>query len=266
MPSSCASKDQLVDGLLLAGKVAPDRERPRDVARVVAVLAAGIDEEQLARVDAPVVLAVVQDARVRPGADDAAVRGALGAVAAERVEQQRLDLVLVHARARPAHRQLVRLARDARRRAHRLELDGRLAQAHLVEDRARVHDLGRRGDAECADGRARGRWRRAAGRRSGGCRRGGSRRACWFCSRFGSFSSSSAMTKASSAPRRLGAVDARRAARPRPRDRGRAGGRRASSLRVLRVEHEHALGLVEPRQVEEVRVLPVLVLDVVVAR
>ena len=57
----------------------------------------------------------------------------------------------------------------------------------------------------------------------------------------------------------------RRAGRPRLRGRGRAGARTASILRSAASRTSDALRLVEAGQVEEVRVLPVLVLDVVVA-
>ncbi len=113
---------QLVNGLLLSRKRPTDRERAGDVAGVVAVLAAGVDEQQIAGFDPAVVLAVVENARVGTGAHDAAISWALRAAAPEGVEQQRLDLVLVHARPGAGHRELVGLPRDARRSSHGLDL------------------------------------------------------------------------------------------------------------------------------------------------
>jgi hypothetical protein len=57
-------ENELINGLLLSRKGPPDRKGPRDVARVIAVLAASVDEEQVAGFDAPVVLPIVKDARV----------------------------------------------------------------------------------------------------------------------------------------------------------------------------------------------------------
>ena len=56
---------ELVDVLLRPAEPAVDRKRARDVRRVALVLAAGVDQQQLAVVHLPVVLAVVQHARVR---------------------------------------------------------------------------------------------------------------------------------------------------------------------------------------------------------
>src|SRR5580698_7082861 len=92
-------QDQLVNRLLLRRKPPTDGERPRDVAGVVAVLAAGVDQEKVTWLDPSIVLAVVKHARVGAGAHDAPVRRPLGPVTAERIEEERLDLVLAHPRA-----------------------------------------------------------------------------------------------------------------------------------------------------------------------
>src|ERR1019366_3686077 len=63
---------ELVDGLLGSREGFSDRKGPGHVARVVPELAARIDEEQVARLDLPIVLPVVEDARVGPRADHAA--------------------------------------------------------------------------------------------------------------------------------------------------------------------------------------------------
>src|SRR5207245_365502 len=64
------------------------------------------------------------------------------AAPAEGEVDERLDLVLVHAGARAAHRLAVRVARDRDRLAHARELGGLLAEPHLVQEGPRVADGG----------------------------------------------------------------------------------------------------------------------------
>jgi hypothetical protein len=101
----------------------------------------------------------MENARVGAGAHNASVSRALGAATSERIDQQGLDLVLVHARPGASHRELMSFSRDARRGPHRFDFARRLAKAHLVQDDARVDEL-RRGDdpqslarADAIDGR-----------------------------------------------------------------------------------------------------------------
>ena len=94
-----------------------------------------------------VVRTVVEDGCVGARAHDAAVRGALRSIAPDRLQQQRFDLVLVHSGTCVRHRAQMRVAGDARRGLHRVEVLRPLEQPHLVEDRRRVRDLGRPEDA-----------------------------------------------------------------------------------------------------------------------
>src|SRR6266852_2348688 len=119
---------------------AVDRERPRDVRGVVAPLAPGVDQQQVALLHAAVVLAVVEDARVGARGDDRRVAVARRAVHAEDVFERRLHLVLVEPRPRIAHRLGVRLAADLAGPAMAQELGRRASQTQLVEDRPGVID------------------------------------------------------------------------------------------------------------------------------
>ena len=93
---------QLVDVLLRAAEFAADRKRARDVRRVALVLAAGVDQQQVAGLHLAVVVAVVQHAGVGAGGDDRRIRDRLRAGAQEFVRELGLDLVLVPARPRAA--------------------------------------------------------------------------------------------------------------------------------------------------------------------
>ena len=68
--ASCASQHELVDRALLVGEAAIDRKRARDVGGVIAVLAARVDQQQVAVLQLRVVRVVVQDAGVGAAADD----------------------------------------------------------------------------------------------------------------------------------------------------------------------------------------------------
>src|SRR4029450_1932335 len=67
------AQDDLVDGPLRGRETPVGRGRARDVGRVVAPLAAGVDEQEVAVLHLPVVLAVVEDARVGARRDDGRV-------------------------------------------------------------------------------------------------------------------------------------------------------------------------------------------------
>ena len=119
-------------------KRAPDREGARDVGAVAVALGAGVDQQQLAGAQLPVVLDVVQDRGVGAGGDDRRIRRAGGAAAAEGVVDQRLDLVLAAARRAPrASRRRAPRRRSPIARRMRVELGRALEEAHLVQDRAR---------------------------------------------------------------------------------------------------------------------------------
>jgi hypothetical protein len=185
-------------------------------------------------------------------------------VAPEGVEQQRFDFELVHPGPRPRHRELVRFARHPSGAAHRVELVGGLAQAHLVQKRPRIGDLG---------------WNRRAGALSGThpIQRGEkpvvegpilaqavddatpileqSRQLVVELTDEGRLVRAEAL---------LGAVHS--GTRTIPYFAGRiARAHEEGHLALDGVEHQDALGLVEAGEVVEIRILPVVVFDVVVA-
>ena len=89
------------------------------------------------------VLVVVQDAGVRPAAHDRVV-GNVRVVAAELVQQLRHHLVFRATGTREAHRALVRAHGDAGRLAHRVHFRARLEQAHVVQQVVERDELLRR--------------------------------------------------------------------------------------------------------------------------
>lgn len=95
--------DQIMQRALFGGEAAVDREGPGDITGVAAVLGAGIDQDQIAIVRARVVVAVMQDAAVGTGTDDAAV-GRTGIIGTEHPLQIGLQFVLMDARPRRASR------------------------------------------------------------------------------------------------------------------------------------------------------------------
>ena len=107
----------LVELALRRAEAAVHGERARDVGRVHVELAARVDEHEVAVDELRVVRAVVQHAGVGAGRDDRRVR-AVGAVAAELVQELGLELVFHHAGPARAHRAAVGSDRDASRLAH----------------------------------------------------------------------------------------------------------------------------------------------------
>src|SRR6185295_10754352 len=86
--------DDVVQLALRGGEAAGGGKRAGDVARVAVELAAGVDQAELAGAERRRPRNVVEDAGVAAGGDDRRIRGTLGAVAAELVQQLGLDLVL----------------------------------------------------------------------------------------------------------------------------------------------------------------------------
>src|SRR5439155_701870 len=103
-PGQLRAQHDLVDRALRGGEAPVDGEGTGDIRRVVAPLAAGVDQEQLAVLHLARVLHVVEDARVGPRGDDRGVRVARRALAPEDELERRLHLVLVEPRPRVAHR------------------------------------------------------------------------------------------------------------------------------------------------------------------
>ncbi len=85
----------------------------------------------------------MQHGRVHAGADDGRVGRALGAIFAEDLAQERVDLVFVAAGFGEVHGAEMRVARDRGGLSHRVELVVRLVEAHLVEESRGVDDLRR---------------------------------------------------------------------------------------------------------------------------
>src|SRR5690606_37037143 len=112
----------LIHVALRAGEAAIDREGPGDVGGVAVELAARVDQQQVAVVEALIVFDVVQHAGVGAAGDDAGVGGRLAAGGAEGVQQFGFDLEFVAARAGGAHGAAVGVGGDLRGAAHGVEL------------------------------------------------------------------------------------------------------------------------------------------------
>src|SRR5438094_779026 len=92
-PGQLRAQHDFVDRALRGGEAPVDGEGTGDVRRVVAPLAAGVDQEQLAVLHLARVPHVVEDARVGPRGDDRGVRVARRALAPEDELERRLHLV-----------------------------------------------------------------------------------------------------------------------------------------------------------------------------
>jgi len=89
-------ENNLVDRPLLRRKASIDRKRPRDVRGVALILAARIDQQQLAVLERLIVFAVMQHAGVLPTADDGLV-GRVRVAAPELVNELGHDFKFVQA-------------------------------------------------------------------------------------------------------------------------------------------------------------------------
>jgi len=142
---------ELVDVLLRSREAATGGKRPRDVRRVAMEFAAGVDQQQFVFLQLPVVVAVVQHARIRAAGDDGRVRHSLRAVPEELVQKLGLDLVFVPADTRALHRAAVRASGDFGSASHQFELMLVLHETQGVERLADIDDFLRRGDSRaCA--------------------------------------------------------------------------------------------------------------------
>ena len=143
---------QFVDVALGPRKPSVDREAAGDVGGVAVEFAAGIDQQQLAVGDAPLVVDIVQYAGVWTAGDDRRVGRRLGAGAAKGLLDHGLDLVFEHAGPGGSHRLAVGLGGNRRGAPHQRDLGGVLDQSHLVEQGAYVVDRRRRGDTAAGIG------------------------------------------------------------------------------------------------------------------
>jgi hypothetical protein len=117
---------------LLGREAAVDRERARDVGGIHAVFATRVDQQQVAVAQRVRVLVVVQDAAVRTAAHDRVIRD-VRLVTVELVQQLRHDLVFRDAGPRRLHRADVRADRDLRRPPHHSRLGPTLVETHVVQ-------------------------------------------------------------------------------------------------------------------------------------
>ena len=138
---------ELVDVLLRTGEAAARRKGSRNVRRVTMEFAAGVDQQQLVFLQLTIIVAVMQDARVRATGDDRRVCDGLRAVTQELVRKLRFDLVLVPADARALHRAPVRTGRNFAGAPHQLQLVLVLHETQRVERLPHVDDFLRCRDA-----------------------------------------------------------------------------------------------------------------------
>ena len=117
-----------------------DGKGARDIRRVVVVLAAGIEQQQIAVAQRLIVVAIVHDAGIGAAADDGLI-GHVGVVRAEFVQHFRHDLVLHAPGTREAHRPPVRADRDLRRAPQAGLLRPALVQTHVVEHVVQCDEL-----------------------------------------------------------------------------------------------------------------------------
>ena len=110
------------------------------------MLAARIEQQQIALAQALIVGAVMHDAGIRAAADDGVI-GHIRIVRAEFVQQLRHDLVLHSAGAGKAHGAAVRAHGDLRGAAQARLFGTALVQAHVVEHVAQRNELLRRARA-----------------------------------------------------------------------------------------------------------------------
>ncbi len=122
----------VVDRSLLRGELAADRKRTRDIRRVRLVFAAGVDEQQVTVLQRLVVLVIVENAAVWTTAHDRVVRG-IRVAQPELVHQFRHDLEFLSPRLAVLHRTDVRAGGDPGRLPHHVHLDLRLEQSHVVQ-------------------------------------------------------------------------------------------------------------------------------------
>jgi hypothetical protein len=139
-----------VDRLLRPGEAAAHRKGSRDVRRVALILAPGVDQQELAVLQLPAVLAVVEHARVRAARDDRRIGDRLRAAPQELVGELRFDLVFVPAGAGAIHRPPVSRGGNGRRATHQGDLVLVLHETQRIDRLPHVDDLFGRGDA-CAN-------------------------------------------------------------------------------------------------------------------
>ena len=132
--------DERVELALIIRERAADRPHAGYVARVVAVVGGVVHEDQLPVLQLGVVSVVVAEVRVRARRGDGAVTLALRAVDPVDVVGRGVELVLVEAGLRGAHRLHDPHAGQLARPPDQLHLAGRLVEPHGVHDGREVGD------------------------------------------------------------------------------------------------------------------------------
>src|SRR5262249_13937530 len=128
-------EDDVVNVGLLFGEFAVDRDRARDVRRVMIILGGAIRQQQVAVVETILVGNVMQRRGVRPRADDARIAPVVGPAAAEGVLILGLDFIFAH-RGRGGGKDAVEgLGGDVYGVLHQLLLPRRFDLAQFGEDR-----------------------------------------------------------------------------------------------------------------------------------
>ena len=134
----------VIDAALLWGEPSAYRPRAGNVRSIVLDFGSGVDEEEVAVPHLAPVLDVVEDARVLAGCDDGRVAVSRGSEPAKLAFQRGLDVVFPQARAGLADRAVESTCGNVDRPLDRLDLFGRLADAHRsnggrgVDDAANV--------------------------------------------------------------------------------------------------------------------------------
>ena len=120
------------------GEFAINRERARDVTRVVAVLSARINQAQIAVFQLGQACTIVQTARIGARCDDTVIRHLLRTGAHEFMTQFRLQVQFAPADAAFFHRTDMAQCRNFTRRMQPLLLNRILAQTHFVQNRIQI--------------------------------------------------------------------------------------------------------------------------------
>ena len=134
---------QLVEGALRRAEPSGDGPRPGHVGGVAPVLRPRVHQHEIALAKGAGVLGVVRPAGVGPARHDARIGEGPAAGAMELVQKLRLHLVLRETRPAGRHRAAVRALGQLDRPAHHAHLRPALVEPHLVHAGVQVHQLGR---------------------------------------------------------------------------------------------------------------------------
>src|SRR5215831_5985630 len=142
----------VVDQALGRGESAIHGKRAGNVGSIIAVLTPGIDQHEVAVLQAAGVLRVVQDTGIGSGGDNRRVAIPGGAVAAKDEFNGGLDFIFVHARLGVAHRFSMGGTGNLAGAPMVYEFSPRAPEAELVKDGVRIFDAAWHGMATRLDG------------------------------------------------------------------------------------------------------------------